>query len=375
MSDDNRPAPKQQAGKDRPFRPGAGIAPGVVVVVILALSVLLGACGSPTATAPTTTVVSSANTPSPATNPTTTNQPTTPPVPLSPTARPTATAGPTYTPYPTPTQGPPPSPTLNFNVTERPGYKLVWSDEFDGAAGSPPNPATWGHEIGDGTANGNRGWGNNELEYYTDSTENAALDGKGNLVISARKADPAANLNCYYGPCQYTSARLISANKVQLTYGRIEARLKVPRGSGLWPAFWALGSNINQVGWPQSGEIDIMEYVGRQPNRVFGTIHGPGYSGANGFGKTYDLPGAVADDYHVFAIEWEQDQIVWYIDNKVYHRASPPSVSPHKWVFNQPFFLLLNVAVGGDLGGPVGTDAAFPQTLTVDYVRQYQKGS
>lgn len=374
MADDNKPAPQQQAGKVRPSRPSFG----AVVVVVLALSVLLGACGAdtgtPAATAPVTPAASGANTPA-ITKAIAPGQPGTTPPPSSPTARPTATAGPTYTPYPTPTQGPPPSPTLNFSVTERHGYKLVWSDEFNGAAGTPPDPATWGHEIGDGTASGNRGWGNNELEYYTDSTENAALDGKGNLVISARKAGPASKLTCYYGPCQYTSARLITANKVQLTYGRIEARLKVPSGSGLWPAFWALGSNIGQVSWPQSGEIDIMEYVGRQPNRVFGTIHGPGYSGAGGFGKTYDLTRPVADDYHVFAIEWEKDQIVWSIDNTVYNRASPPSVAPHEWVFNRPFFLILNVAVGGNLGGPVGEDTAFPQTLTVDYVRQYQKDS
>jgi beta-glucanase (GH16 family) len=258
---------------------------------------------------------------------------------------------------------------------ERPGWKLAWSDEFNGPAGTPPDPAVWGYDIGDGTANGNRGWGNNELEYYTDSPDNAALDGAGNLVLTARKAETASNLRCYYGPCQYTSARLLTANKVEFTYGRIEIRVKVPRGNGLWPAFWALGTNINKVGWPKSGEIDIMENIGRQPRRIFGTIHGPGYSGNAGFTKSLNLPHDVADDFHVFAIERQPDKIVWYIDDVVYNQATPADVAPDQWVFNQPFFLLLNVAVGGNLGGIVGLDTTFPQTMTVDYVRHYQKAT
>jgi beta-glucanase (GH16 family) len=171
----------------------------------------------------------------------------------------------------------------------------------------------------------------------------------------------------------YTSARLISAKKVEVQYGRLEARIKVPGGSGLWPAFWALGTNIGQVGWPQSGEMDIMEYVGRQPRRLFGTIHGPGYSGNAGFSKTLDLPQDLADDFHTFAVEWEPDKIVWYIDNQVYHLATPANVAPNKWVFNQPFFLILNLAVGGNLGGLVNLQTTFPQTMTVDYVRHYTK--
>lgn len=265
-----------------------------------------------------------------------------------------------------------PNPTPN-PVPELPGWKLVWNDEFNGPAGTPPNPAVWGHEIGDGTANGNKGWGNNELEYYTGSPENAAHDGAGNLVITARQVDPAtANLNCYYGPCQYTSARLLTANKVDFKYGRIEARIKVPGGAGLWPAFWALGTNIGQVGWPQSGEIDIMETVGRLPNRLFGTIHGPGYSGEHGFGKTIDLPQPLSNDFHTYAIEWQPDKIVWYFDNQPYHTATPANLPAKQWVFNQPFFLILNVAVGGNLGGQVGPTTTFPQTMTIDYVRQYQ---
>ena len=151
---------------------------------------------------------------------------------------------------------------------------LVWGDEFDEPAGTPPNPDHWGYGHGDGTAESIAGWGNNELEYYTELAENAATDGAGNLVITARVADPG--LDCYYGPCKYTSARLLTSGKYVLQYGRVEARIKVPSGVGLWPAFWMLGTNIGSVGWPASGEIDVMENVGRQPKKLYGTLHGPG---------------------------------------------------------------------------------------------------
>jgi beta-glucanase (GH16 family) len=250
------------------------------------------------------------------------------------------------------------------------GWSLVWSDEFDDPAGTPPNPAHWTHEIGDGTANGIPGWGNSELEYYTDSTDNAATDDLGNLVITAREAD--GSLPCYYGPCEYTSARLISQYKAEFAYGRIEARVQVPQGAGLWPAFWSLGTDIGEVGWPQTGEIDIMEFVGRQPNEIFGTIHGPGYSGGASFGNVYDFGFPVYDDYHTFAIEWQPNDIKWYVDGILYHTATPADVAPNEWVFNHPFFIIMNVAIGGNFGGPVGPDTTFPQTMKVDYVRVYQ---
>ncbi|HSF83910.1 MAG TPA: carbohydrate binding domain-containing protein [Anaerolineales bacterium] len=250
------------------------------------------------------------------------------------------------------------------------GWSMVWSDEFDDPAGTPPNPAHWTHEIGDGTANNNPGWGNSELEYYTDSTENAATDGAGNLVITAREAD--GSLMCYYGPCEYTSARLISWYKAEFAYGRIEARIQVPQGAGLWPAFWSLGTDIGEVDWPQTGEIDIMEFVGRQPNEIFGTIHGPGYSGGASFGGVYSFGFPVYDDYHTFTIEWQPNEIQWYVDGILYHQADPADVAPNEWVFNHPFFIILNVAVGGNFGGPVGPDTVFPQTMKVDYVRVYQ---
>jgi beta-glucanase (GH16 family) len=140
----------------------------------------------------------------------------------------------------------------------------------------------------------------------------------------------------------------------------------------MWPAFWMLGTNIDQVSWPGSGEIDVMEVVGKLPNRVFGTLHGPGYSGSSGFGKTHDFPGPIADDFHTFAIDWSAGHIVWTVDGIRYHEATPAAVAPNDWAFDHPFFLLLNVAVGGNFGGPVGPETTFPQSMTVDYVRVYQ---
>jgi beta-glucanase (GH16 family) len=250
------------------------------------------------------------------------------------------------------------------------GWVLDWSDEFDGPSGQSPAVEHWTPEIGDGTANGIPGWGNQELEYYTGDPANAALDGTGHLQIVARTAD--GTLSCYYGPCQYTSARLISQHKVEFGYGRVEARVKVPHGAGLWPAVWSLGSNIGEVGWPQSGEIDIMEFVGREPNEIFGTIHGPGYSGGASFGGTYDFGTGVFNDFHTVAIEWRPDRIDWFVDGVKYHSAAPSDVAPNQWVFDHPFFLLLNLAVGGNFGGPVGSETVFPATLLVDYVRVYR---
>jgi len=251
------------------------------------------------------------------------------------------------------------------------GWNLVWSDEFNDPAGTPPNPAFWTHEIGDGTLNGNLGWGNQELQYYTDDPQNASTDGDGNLAITLREAD--GSLQCYYGPCQYTSARLLSNQKAEFAYGRIEARIRVPTGgAGLWPAFWSLGTDIDQVGWPQTGEIDIMEYVSRLPSEVFGTIHGPGYSGGQSFGGIYTLSQPVYEDFHTFTIQWEPDLIQWYIDGTLYKTASPADVAPNEWVFNDPVFLILNMAVGGNFGGTVSPDTTFPQEMLVDYVRVYQ---
>ncbi len=252
-------------------------------------------------------------------------------------------------------------------------WVLVWSDEFDDPAGTPPNPNVWKYELGDGALNNIVGWGNSEFQYYTDSTDNSFTDGAGNLVIRLQDTEPDTDLVCWYGPCEYTSARLITQDRIDFEYGRIEARVLVPDGpGGLWPAFWMLGSNIPDVGWPQSGEIDIMEYVSRIPNEIFGTIHGPGYEGGASFGNTYTFTEPVASEYHTYAVEWMPDHIIWYVDDIQYHEAIPTDVAPNEWVFNHPFFMLLNAAIGGNFGGAIADDMTMPQDTLVDYVRVYQ---
>ncbi|GAA1087830.1 family 16 glycosylhydrolase [Kitasatospora arboriphila] len=245
----------------------------------------------------------------------------------------------------------------------------TWSDEFDGPAGRGPDAAKWTLETGGG------GFGNHELEYYTNSTSNASLDGQGHLVITAKKnTDPG--LGCWYGQCQYTSARLNTARTFTQAYGRFEARIKIPRGQGVWPAFWMLGNDLGSAGWPNSGEIDVMENIGREPNSVHGTIHGPGYSGAGGLGAAYSLPGgkAFADDFHVFSVDWSPNSIVWSVDGTPYETRTPADTHGNKWVFDHPFFVILNLAVGGDWPGSPDGSTAFPQTMVVDYVRASTSG-
>jgi beta-glucanase (GH16 family) len=245
-------------------------------------------------------------------------------------------------------------------------WTLVWSDEFNEPDGSPIDPHKWVFDTG-----GN-GFGNNELEYYTGRPENAFIQ-SGTLVIRALKEE-------YTGPDgvtrEYTSARLKTQGRFSQKYGRFEARIKIPYGQGLWPAFWMLGDDINKVGWPKCGEIDIMENIGKEPGIVHGTIHGPGYSGAAGPEARYTLPfdQAFARDFHIYAVEWDRDGIRFYVDDHLYVTRTPSDVPPaHKWVFNQPFFLLLNVAVGGDWPGSPDASSTFPQIMLVDYVRVYRK--
>jgi beta-glucanase (GH16 family) len=275
--------------------------------------------------------------------------------------------------------------TLKDNRADDPGpggWDLVWSDEFDAPAGNVPDQQSWTHEIGDTTPDGKNGWGNDELQYYTDDPANAATDGDGNLVITLREAD--GSQECYYGPCEFTSARLLTQHKEEFAYGRIESRLKVPDGgAGLWPAFWSLGTDITYNPWPGAGEIDIMEYVSRLPEEIFGTVHGPGYSGGGSIGDiwdfgmpVYEAPLAGTDDfsnegYHTFTIDWEPDLITWYVDGVQYHRVTPADV-PGPWVFDKPYFLLLNFAIGGNFGGTPNPDNVYPQEYLVDYVRVYQ---
>lgn len=235
------------------------------------------------------------------------------------------------------------------------GWNLIWHDEFDGKAIDTKN---WTYDLGAG------GWGNGEAEYYTARPENARLE-NGMLVIEARQEK--------YEDSYYTSARLKTQGLQSFQYGRMEGRLKVPGGKGFWPAFWMLGSNFNGSNWPDCGEIDIMEYIGKEPDLIFGTLHGPGYSGAMGFSQWNRQTYNIADDFHTYAIEWEPDQIRWYYDGVQYHTVSRTDIGNREWVFDQPFFFILNLAVGGQLPGPVGLDTVFPAQFYVDYVRVYQR--
>lgn len=235
---------------------------------------------------------------------------------------------------------------------------LVFQEEFN--TNGPLNTSNWNYDLGTGT----NGWGNNEQQYYTNRPENIKIE-NGNLVITAKR-------ETYMGS-SYTSARINTKGKFEKKYGRFEARMKMPRGRGLWPAFWLLGNNISQVNWPQCGEIDIMEYRGQDPTNVLGSIHGPGYSGANAISKTYNIPNDRFDNgFHVFGIEWGEDFINYYVDNALFYQIKKENVTAGQWVFDKPFFMILNLAVGGNFVGNPNSETPFPQTLEIDYVRFYQ---
>ena len=218
---------------------------------------------------------------------------------------------------------------------------------------------------------GGHGWGNNELEYYTDRGRNASLDGDGNLAIQALREHFEGGGVAR----EYTSARLKTQGRFEQAYGRFEARIKIPRGQGIWPAFWLLGADIPTAGWPRCGEIDVMENIGREPATVHGSMHGPGFSGGNSLTAAYGLSGgqAFADGFHVFAVEWDPGSVRFFVDANLYQTRTPADLRPGQaWVFDHPFFVILNVAVGGDWpGGPDGT-TVFPQAMLVDYVRVYR---
>lgn len=238
-------------------------------------------------------------------------------------------------------------------------WELVWSDEFDGNSGNLPDATKWTYDIGTGT----NGWGNQELEYYTKRTDNVKLDGNGNLVITAKKEN--------YSGSAFTSARIKTKGLFSHAYGKIEARIKTPYGPGIWPAFWMLGDNVDTVNWPNCGEIDIMELKGHIPSVIYGTLHGPGYSGGGAKTKSYGLQNSRFDqDYHVFAVEWKENQIDFFVDGYLYQRVTPKDVSG-EWVYNHPFFLILNVAVGGNFVGFPTDGTSFPQNMYIDYVRVY----
>ena len=247
-----------------------------------------------------------------------------------------------------------------------PGWTLTWSDEFDLPDGSPIDAKAWNQETG------NAGFGyNQELEYYTSGTENAVVTG-GSLVITAQTSG-ASKYKCQYGTCKYTSARFNTQGKFEQAYGRFEARIQIPRGDGLWPAFWMLGNDISNVSWPRCGEIDIMENVGKQPATNHGSLHGPGYSGGNPLTASTSIQsGALADDFHIYAVEWAPNVVKFFLDDTLYETRTPADVpSGDKWVYDHPFFIILNVAVGGGFPGNPDSSTTFPQTMKVDYVRVY----
>ncbi len=245
------------------------------------------------------------------------------------------------------------------------GWTLVWSDEFDGPDNSPPDPAKWNFETG------GRGWGNNELETYTARTANARLLG-GNLAITALRETYTGSDGVTR---EFTSARLNTKGRFSQKYGRFEARIKLPTGQGIWPAFWMLGDNIDTAGWPACGEIDIMENLGSEPSLVHGSLHAPKHSGSAALSGPYLLPDRkrLSDDYHIFAVEWEPEAIRFFADGKLYRTFTLSDFPGKTWVFDQPFFLLLNVAVGGKWPGPPDQTTVFPQTMLVDWVRVYAR--
>lgn len=261
---------------------------------------------------------------------------------------------PTLTPEPTPepTLEPTPEPPPEW---EREGWTLIWQDEFDGEV---LDPSRWEAEIG------GHGWGNNEWQFYTDRPENVRLE-EGHLVIEARDE--------FFVRRNYTSGRIKTQGLFSFTYGRVEARMKLPFGQGIWPAFWMLGEDIVHTPWPASGEIDIMEHIGRQPRHIYGTVHGPGYSGGGGVGHFTTFPdGRLSEEFHTYAIEWEPGEIRWYVDDEQFFKLTPQQV-PGEWVFDKPYFILINLAVGGNWPGYPDDTTTFPQFLTVDYVRVYQR--
>jgi len=240
------------------------------------------------------------------------------------------------------------------------GMELVWSDEFDTDGVNLDN---WTYDIG------GWGWGNGEAQYYTDRPENSRTE-NGVLVIELRQ-EP-------YEGSSFTSARLRTQGLQEFKYGRIEARIKVPAGAGTWPAFWMLGASFDQDApeqenqWPFVGEIDIMEYTGKEPDLILGTIHGPGYAGAGGRSRWFRQDFPIADDWHTYAVDWNAEGIEWFFDGESYYEIGPDNIKRGEWVFDDPFFIILNLAHGGTLGGVIDENLEYPIQYLTDYVRVYQ---
>ncbi len=248
------------------------------------------------------------------------------------------------------------------------GYALVWSEEFNSPDGSTPDSSKWTYDTG------GKGWGNSELECYTNLAQNAQVK-DGNLVITAMHQPAYA---CSDGTTRdYTSARLETQGLFSQAYGRFEARIKIPAGQGMWPAFWMLGNDSGSVGWPKCGEIDIMENIGKEPGTVHGSLHGPSTTGPTSDAtEIFSLPAGqnFADDFHLYAVEWEPRTVRFYVDSNLYATFTQSQwPAGGSWAFDHPFFIILNVAVGGSWPGSPDSSTIFPQQMLVDYVRVYAK--
>lgn len=255
--------------------------------------------------------------------------------------------------------------SVGLNVTENHSkWVLMWEDDFNGTAGAAPNPEYWTCEIGGG------GWGNEEWQFYTSSPNNVSLNGEGALAITAR--EQSLDEDCWYGKCRYTSSRITTQGKVSFTYGKVEARVRFPSGQGIWPAVWMLGADFSTSGWPNCGEIDIVENLGHEMHTIYGTVHGPDYYAHEGMGASLTVSENLADDYHVYSVIWDHDSIEWWFDDRRYHRVDMQSVRTKKWVFDHNFYLIINLAIGGRWPGYPDAKTTFPQTLFVAWVRVYQ---
>jgi beta-glucanase (GH16 family) len=253
--------------------------------------------------------------------------------------------------------------TEGFAATS--GWVPTWSDEFDGPDGSAPDAAKWIVE------SGGSGWGNNELQYYTARRANVRQEG-GKLVIDAVREDFAGPEGVQH---QYTSGRVKTEGRFSQQYGRFEARIQVPGSAGLWPAFWLLGSDFSTAGWPDCGEIDIMENVGMNPANIHGSLHGPGYSGKHSITAAYTISKErFSRTFHTFAVEWEPEVVRFFVDDGLFATRTPADLpAGRRWVFDHPFFILLNLAVGGEMPGRPPESTVFPQRLLVEYVRVYKR--
>ncbi|MDW3179571.1 MAG: glycoside hydrolase family 16 protein [Acidimicrobiia bacterium] len=318
------------------------------MLVASVFGLLASACGSAETASNAATSTSTITQVSTTVAPTTTEATTTTTTTTTTTAAPPDTLAPIDAPAPIPVDPPE-------------GMELVWSDEFDGDA---VNLENWTYDIG------GWGWGNGEAQFYTDRVENARTV-NGLLVVELREEQ--------FEDKSFTSARLKTQGLQEFQYGRIEARIKVPAGSGTWPAFWMLGAEFEQDSpdpakqWPTIGEIDIMEYTGKEPDLILGTVHGPGYAGAGGKSKWFRQEFDIADEWHTFAIDWSEGRIQWFFDGEQYFELTPENLGQREWVFDAPFFIILNLAHGGTLGGVIDQDLEYPIPYLVDYVRVYQE--